>query len=181
MSRRGERAMTLQVDRAVSTRGPPSRSRQSNQWAVSRPTVDPLHACRRGGLDDRDDRDGYWADTGGAADAHAPAAYAPTAVPPEEEGHGRWAWASRKCVRTPLTRAGARHCLRKRGAEWIHLHGDSVVRDLFGALTDFLGLPTLSRDELKRRTNVLGERLLLAQDHTPAESEVRDRLIALET
>ena len=133
-------------------------------------------ACHRGSVEYWANGDGYWADSHSQSDHHAPAPFAPSGMPQEEMGHGRWVWASRRCVRKPLTRAAARRCLRKRGREWLHLHGDSVARDLYAAVSSFLGLPTLSREELKRRTNVAGERLHVATEATHEQSAANKRL-----
>ena len=97
--------------------------------------------------------DGYWADSSAP---FAPRPFAPTPLPAEERAHGRWVWANRGCKRTHLTRESARRCLADAGRMRIHLHGDSQSRDLYVALAQFLGLPVLAPDEMKKRTNVLG-------------------------
>ena len=102
---------------------------------------------------------GYWSalasnGPGTGATGHGGSSSA-TGLPPEEGGHSDWVWANRLCHRKPLTRAAARRCLHASGHVRIHFHGDSIARDLYVAFANFLGLPVLSRSEMKHRTNVL--------------------------
>ena len=74
---------------------------------------------------------------------------------PEEEGHSRWAWASRSCVHTYFTPAQAQRCAVRASRNRILLHGDSQSRALYISLARWLGQPVLGEAEMKRRTNQL--------------------------
>ena len=73
----------------------------------------------------------------------------------EEEGHSRWAWASRTCAHTYYTPLTAQQCARRANRSRILLHGDSQSRALYISMARWLGLPVLSEQEMKRRTNSL--------------------------
>ena len=73
----------------------------------------------------------------------------------EEEGHSRWAWTSRTCAHTYYTPLTAQQCARRANRSRILLHGDSQSRALYISMARWLGLPVLSEEEMKRRTNNL--------------------------
>ena len=105
----------------------------------------------------------------------------------EEEGHSRWAWASRTCAHTYYTPLAAQQCARRASRSRILLHGDSQSRALYISMVRWLGLPVLSEEEMKRRTNALNishhllstRGLTVAQSYT-WEMDVRDLKTSLE-
>ena len=66
---------------------------------------------------------------------------------PEEEGHSRWAWASRSCARRYYTPRSAELCTRQRRLRHL-FYGDSQARNLYITTARYLGLPILSDAEL---------------------------------
>ena len=75
---------------------------------------------------------------------------------PEEEGHSRWAWASRSCAHRYYTPRSAELCTRQRRLRHILFYGDSQARNLYITAARYLGLPILSDAELKQRMNYEG-------------------------
>ena len=76
-------------------------------------------------------------------------------VDPEDNGEKSWFFAPYECRYHFYQKSELHQCLKVQNISHIHFHGDSMSRELFLYVSRFLGVPSVSEEELKRMTNVM--------------------------
>ena len=83
----------------------------------------------------------------------------------EEIGEKSWFFAPYECRYHFYKKQELQHCMNVQNITHIHFHGDSMSRDLFVYVANYLGVPTVTEAELKHLTNDMN------QKHTFANSD----------
>lgn len=73
----------------------------------------------------------------------------------EDNGERSWFFAPYECRYHFYKKPELHQCLKSQNISHIHFHGDSMSRELFLYVSKYLGVPSVSEDELKHMTNVM--------------------------
>ena len=76
-------------------------------------------------------------------------------IEPEDNGERSWFFAPYECRYHFYKKPELHQCLKSQNISHIHFHGDSMSRELFLYVSRYLGVPSVSEDELKHMTNVM--------------------------
>ena len=81
-------------------------------------------------------------------------------VDPEDRDLSRLFYAPYKCRYKFYVKEELQMCLKIKNITHIHFQGDSMSRDLFAAVSSYLGVKGVNEDQLKHLTNVMKEKKL---------------------
>lgn len=76
----------------------------------------------------------------------------------EEMGEKSWFFAPYQCRYHFYKKSELQHCMNVQNISHIHFHGDSMSRDLFVYVANYLGVPTVTEAEMKHLTNDMNQK-----------------------